>query len=51
MQRANVVHEIVIYPNANHAFFNDTGARYNAAAAKGAWGRTLGWLERLLKRG
>lgn len=51
MQRANVVHEIVIYPNANHAFFNDTGARYNAAAAKGAWERTLGWLERLLKRG
>ena len=33
-----------VYPNANHAFFNDTGPRYNAEAAKLAWTRTLEFL-------
>jgi len=49
MQKAGVPHEIVIYPGADHAFFNDTGARYNAAAARGAWDRTVGWFEKYLK--
>lgn len=50
MQKAGVVHEIVIYPNADHAFFNDTGTRYQAEAAKAAWIRTLAWFERYLKQ-
>ncbi len=34
--------EVVVYPNANHAFFNDTRKEvYNADAAKDAWRRTL----------
>jgi carboxymethylenebutenolidase len=33
-----------VYPNANHAFFNDTGDRYDPAAAKLAWSRTLEFL-------
>jgi carboxymethylenebutenolidase len=33
----------VIYPDADHAFFNDTGTRYNDAAAKDAWGQVLDW--------
>ncbi len=49
MAKAKVVHEIVIYPGADHAFFNDTGARYNAAAARGAWERTTAWFQRYLK--
>ena len=49
MQRAGVVHEIVIYPDADHAFFNDTGARYNAAAARAAWERTTAWFQRYLR--
>jgi len=50
MQRAGVTHEIIVYPNANHGFFNDTGGgRYNAAAAQQAWTRTLAWFERYLK--
>ncbi len=49
MQRAGVVHEIVIYPNAGHAFFNDTGSAYRADAAQEAWRRTLAWFERYLK--
>jgi carboxymethylenebutenolidase len=33
-----------VYPSANHAFFNDTGPRYDAGAAKLAWTRTLEFL-------
>lgn len=50
MKRANIVNEIIIYPGADHAFFNDTGQRYVAAAAKAAWERTLVWFERYLKQ-
>ncbi len=50
MSNARVVHEIVIYPNAGHAFFNDTGASYNATAAKEAWTKTLGWFDNYLKK-
>ncbi len=50
LQKARVTHEIVIYPNADHAFFNDTGARYVEEAAKDAWKRTLAWFERHLKQ-
>jgi len=49
MQKTNVVHEIVIYPGADHAFFNDTGQRYNAAAARSAWQRVTAWFDRYLK--
>ena len=35
--------EVKIYDGANHAFFNDTGASYNAAAAAEAWTKTLAW--------
>ena len=33
--------EIHIYPNANHAFANPSGGRYNAEAAEDAWNRTV----------
>ena len=49
MQRAGIVHEIIIYPDANHAFFNDTGRVYKADAAQEAWRRTLARFERYLK--
>ena len=38
----------VIYPNADHAFHNDTGSRYNPEAAQDAWARTLAWFEKYL---
>lgn len=44
LEKAGLVHEIVIEPGANHAFFNDTGDRYDPAAAADAWDRTLAWL-------
>ena len=43
MQQNNKVYEKVIYPNADHAFHNDTGSRYNPEAAQDAWARTLAW--------
>jgi carboxymethylenebutenolidase len=33
--------QVIAYPNVNHAFFNDTGRNYNAAAAADAWKRTI----------
>jgi carboxymethylenebutenolidase len=39
-----VAHEIVIYPGAPHAFFNDSRPEaYREEAAADAWERTLGW--------
>jgi carboxymethylenebutenolidase len=49
MQQAGKTFEKIIYPNTDHAFFNDTGTRYNAAAAQDAWARMLAWFERYLK--
>ena len=46
LDRAGLVNEIVVEPNADHAFFNDTGARYNPAAAADAWHRVGDWLRR-----
>ncbi len=48
LDRAGLVNDVVIEPNADHAFFNDTGPRYNAAAAADAWGRVLEWFGRYL---
>ncbi len=44
MKRAGKRFEYKIYPGAGHAFFNDTGERYQAEAAKDAWTRTLAFL-------
>jgi carboxymethylenebutenolidase len=42
LKKAGTKYELYIYDGANHAFNNDTApTRYNAAAAKLAWERTL----------
>jgi carboxymethylenebutenolidase len=48
---AGVPHDYRVYPGANHAFFNDTGARYDPAAAMDAWARTLAWFGEYLPAG
>lgn len=48
MQEHGKVYEKVIYPDADHAFHNDTGPRYNPEAARDAWARTLAWFDRYL---
>ena len=40
---AGVTHEFVTEPGADHAFFNDTGQRYNPTAATDAYRRLLAW--------
>ena len=45
-----VKHQIFIYPEANHAFNNDSSpTRYNEAAAKIAWERTLNLFAKKIK--
>lgn len=49
LKAAGKTYEIHLYDGVNHAFNNDTNAaRYNEAAAKLAWQRTLDFLKRNL---
>ncbi len=48
LRQANLTHEVKVYPGANHAFFNDTGGAYNAAAAADAYRAVLDWFGRHL---
>jgi len=43
LEKAALPHELVTYPGADHAFFNDTGQRYNAGAAAEAWAKVSAW--------
>ena len=46
---AGVPHEGHIYKAANHGFHNDSTPRYDEAAAKQAWDRTLAWFNKYLR--
>ena len=48
MQANGKTYAKVIYPDADHAFFNDTGTRFNEAAARDAWAQTLAWFGKYL---
>jgi carboxymethylenebutenolidase len=48
---ARLPHEIVTFAEADHAFFNDTGARFNAPAAAEAYRRTFGWFDKFVAHG
>lgn len=39
---------IDVYPESGHAFYADYRPSYNAADARDAWGKALGWFNRLL---
>lgn len=41
---------LFVYEGVGHAFHNDTGAAYNATAAVDAWGRTIDYFNRWLRR-
>ncbi len=49
LKKASVDYRIFMYEGAGHAFFNDTGSRYNEEAAKLAWERTINFLKEKLK--
>jgi carboxymethylenebutenolidase len=40
---AGLTHELRVFDGVGHAFFNDTGPRYDAAAATAAYQAMLGW--------
>jgi carboxymethylenebutenolidase len=48
LDAAGLKHEVRTFPGADHAFFNDTGPRYNATAAGGAYQTVLVWFARYL---
>jgi carboxymethylenebutenolidase len=50
LKKAGVKYELYVYEGAQHAFNNDTApTRYNAAAAKLAWERTLKFFSETIK--
>jgi carboxymethylenebutenolidase len=48
LKAAGLPHEARTYPGVDHAFFNDTGGRYNAEQAVAAYRDVLAWLQRYL---
>jgi carboxymethylenebutenolidase len=49
LKKNNIVYELYMYEGAQHAFHNDSApTRYNEAAAKLAWGRTLEFFKKYL---
>ena len=49
LKAANVSYERHLYPGTQHGFNNDTTPRYDAAAAKLAWERTLAFFNKHLR--
>jgi carboxymethylenebutenolidase len=45
LEAARLKHELLTFTLADHAFFNDTGPRFNPHAATEAWRRTLNWFD------
>ncbi len=48
LKKARLVYEIRTFPGVDHAFFNDTGPRYNAPAAAQAYQVVKDWFGRYL---
>src|SRR4029079_2634749 len=49
LKKAGVNYTAHIYPNVNHGFHNDTTPRYDEAAAKLAWERTIEFFNKTLR--
>ncbi len=48
LEKAGLVNELVIEPDADHAFFNDSRERYDSVAAADSWARLQDWFSRHL---
>ncbi len=49
LNKYKLPHELVVYPGAEHAFFNDTRKEvYKPDAAKDAWKRAIDWFHKYL---
>lgn len=51
LRNTPIQHELVVYPGAGHAFFNDTRLEaYSVGAAQDAWERAINWLRAHLRK-
>jgi len=50
LDAARLTYELLTFTEADHAFLNDTGARFNPHAATEAWRRTLNWFDDVDRR-
>jgi carboxymethylenebutenolidase len=48
LEKYDVPHNIKIYPEARHSFFNDQGSAFNPDAASDAWKRMLGFFDQYI---
>jgi carboxymethylenebutenolidase len=48
VEAARLEHQFVTFSEAGHAFFNDTGARFNPAAMAEAYRRVVDWFDRFV---
>ena len=46
LKKAGVRHEIHTYPGTQHGFHNNSTPRYNEAAAKLSWERTIAFFKK-----
>jgi carboxymethylenebutenolidase len=49
LKAAGVKYQVYIYPDVEHGFNNDTTPRYDEAAAKLAWKRTVEFFNKFLR--
>ena len=49
LEAAGLPHEIRVYPGVDHAFFNDTGGRYDPTQAAAAWADANEWFAQFLR--
>jgi carboxymethylenebutenolidase len=45
LEAARLKYELLTFAEADHAFFNDTGARFNPHAATEVWRRAVNWFD------
>lgn len=45
LEAERLKHELLVFTEANHAFFNDTGVRFYPHGATEAWRRVLNWFD------
>ena len=50
LQALGIAHDIKVYPEAGHAFFDDQRSSYVASAANDAWSRTLAFFAKYLRQ-
>jgi len=49
LKQSGQPYKITVFPGVDHAFHNDTGARYNATQAEAAWIATVQWFRQYVK--